>query len=169
MAGYLEGRLESFDGVYDALAGRLRAYLRSLCGDPAVADDLLQDTFLQMHRSRRTYEPRRPVTPWAYAIARHVFLMHRRAASRYARASAGAAAEFARQRESRDEPRARDDAAAVRRALEGIPSDQRAPVILHHVHGWSFAEIAARLGIRVNAARTRAFRGLKKMREGMDR
>jgi DNA-directed RNA polymerase specialized sigma24 family protein len=36
---------------------------------------------------------------------------------------------------------------------------------MHHVHGWSFAEIAARLGIRINAAKTRAFRGMRKMRE----
>jgi DNA-directed RNA polymerase specialized sigma24 family protein len=36
---------------------------------------------------------------------------------------------------------------------------------MHHVQGWSFAEIAERLGIRLNAAKTRAFRGMRKMRE----
>ena len=36
---------------------------------------------MQMHRSRRTYEPGRPVTPWVYAIARHVYLMKRRSAA----------------------------------------------------------------------------------------
>ena len=35
---------------------------------------------------------------------------------------------------------------------------------MHHVEGWSFAEIAARLGIRVNAAKTRAFRGMRRLR-----
>jgi len=37
--------------------------------------------------------------------------------------------------------------------------------VMHHVYGWSFAEISARLGIRINAAKTRAFRGMRKMRE----
>ena len=50
------------------------------------------------------------------------------------------------------------------RALEQVPADQREALLLHHVQGWSFAEIAARLGIRVNAAKTRAFRGMKKMK-----
>ena len=54
---------------------------------------------------------------------------------------------------------------AVRRALREVPPDQRQALLMHHVEGWSFVEIAARLGIRVNAAKTRAFRGMKKMRE----
>ena len=55
MQGYLGGRIDAFDRLYDALAGRLRGYLLSLCRDAALADDLLQETFVQMHRSRRTY------------------------------------------------------------------------------------------------------------------
>jgi len=46
-----------------------------------------------------------------------------------------------------------------------VPADQREALLMHHVHGWSFAEIAARLGIRVNAAKTRAFRGVRRMRD----
>ena len=53
----------------------------------------------------------------------------------------------------------------IRRALRDVPADQRQALLMHHVEGWSFVEIAARLGIRVNAAKTRAFRGMKKMRE----
>jgi len=82
MQGYLDGRVDAFDRLHAALAGRLRGYLRSQCRDAALADDLLQDTFMQIHRSRRTYEPGRPVTPWAFAIARHVYLMHARSTGR---------------------------------------------------------------------------------------
>jgi RNA polymerase sigma-70 factor (ECF subfamily) len=49
--------------------------------------------------------------------------------------------------------------------LRGVPDDQREALLMHHVEGWSFQEIASRLGIRVNAAKTRAFRGMKKMRD----
>ena len=45
------------------------------------------------------------------------------------------------------------------------PGGSRQALLMHHVEGWSFVEIAARLGIRVNAAKTRVFRGMKKMRE----
>lgn len=167
MLGYLAGRIDGFDALYDRLAGRLHGYLLALCRDATVADDLLQDTFLQMHRSRHTYQPGRPVTPWAFAIARHVFLMHRRRAARQARV----AGEFAVQPPASGRARLQgdlmDDRAAVRLALQSVAVDHREVVVLHHAYGWSFAQIAARLGIRVNAARTRAFRGLKRMRDAV--
>ena len=77
--------------LYAAFAGaRLRGYLLSQCRDAALADDLSQETFMQIHRSRRTYEPGRPVTPWVFAIARHVYLMNRRATARRLRFEATA-------------------------------------------------------------------------------
>ncbi|HTK29055.1 MAG TPA: RNA polymerase sigma factor [Vicinamibacterales bacterium] len=164
MEGYLAGQIDAFDALYAALAGRLRGYLLSLCRDASTADDLVQETFVQIHRSRRTYEPGRPVTPWAFAIARHVYLMHRRASSRrhrFEESLAMGASETDGARGAADTLADRDD---VRRALAGVPPDQRQAVLLHHVEGYSFAEIAARAGVRVNAAKTRAFRGLKRMR-----
>jgi RNA polymerase sigma-70 factor (ECF subfamily) len=85
MKAYLDGEIEAFDALYTAFAGRLRGYLLSQCRDATLADDLLQETFMQIHRSRRTYQPGRPVTPWVYAIARHVYLMKRRSAGRRVR------------------------------------------------------------------------------------
>ena len=164
MEGYLDGQLEAFDGLYAALSGRLRGYLLSQCRDRALADDLLQDTFLQLHRSRRTYEPGRPVTPWVFAIARHVFLMKRRSTGRRLRFEERLASDAASGDVVRDDLRTLAEQDEVRRALRRVPADQREALLLHHVQGWSFAEIAARLGIRVNAAKTRAFRGMKKMK-----
>ncbi|PYR42764.1 MAG: RNA polymerase sigma factor [Acidobacteria bacterium] len=165
MCEYLAGRIEAFDGLYAALGTRLRAYLLSLCRDSSVADDLLQETFLQMHRSRRTYQPGRPVAPWVFAIARHVFLMHRRGSARRVRFLERVAAAVGADDMMRDDRRALADVDAVRRALRAVPADQRRALVLHHVEGWSFAEIADRLGIRLNAAKTRAFRGMRRMRE----
>lgn len=166
MQAYLDGDIEAFDALYAAFAGRLRAYLLSQCRDAALADDLLQETFLQIHRSRRTYQPGRPVTPWVYAIARHVYLMKRRSTGRRVRFEDGLAADArAGDEVSRDASDALIDGDEVRRALRGVPADQREALLMHHVEGWSFVEIAERLGIRVNAAKTRAFRGMKKMRE----
>ena len=121
---------------------------------------------VQLHRSRRTYEAGRPVLPWVFAIARHVYLMHRRKMGRRVRFEERLASEIAA---SEAGMVVRDDAGIVerdrvRRALAHVPADQREAVLLHHIEGWSFAEIAARLGIRINAAKTRAFRGMRKLR-----
>jgi RNA polymerase sigma-70 factor (ECF subfamily) len=67
----------------------------------------------------------------------------------------------------RDDLRTLADVDEVRRALSGLPEDQHRALVMHHVEGWSFVEIAAKLGIRVNAAKTRAFRGMRKLREQM--
>lgn len=165
MTGYLDGRIEAFDALYAALAGRIRAYLLSLCRDSAAADDLLQETFMRLHRARRTYEPGRPVTPWVFAIARHVFLMHRRATARRLRFQSALADEMRRDDAVHDGLAALADRDRVRHALRSVPVDQRQALLLHHVAGRSFADIAGQIGVRVNAAKTRAFRGMSKMRE----
>jgi RNA polymerase sigma-70 factor (ECF subfamily) len=165
MVAYLDGELSAFDALYAALAPRLRGYLVTLCRNAAVADDLVQDTFMQLHRSRRTYEPGRPVTPWAFAIARHVFLMHRRRTFRRVRFEESLARDRTQTIGARDDRQVLVDADAVRRALVAVPADQRQALVMHHLEGWSFAEIASRLGIRVNAAKTRAFRGMRKLRD----
>jgi len=164
MAGYLEGKLDAFDGLYAALAPRLRSYLLAQCRDSALADDLVQDTFFQLHRSRRTYQPGRPVTPWAFAIARHAFLMYLRRTRRRLRFEDTLASELTTANIAHDDVRSLADRDEVQRALVHLPADQRQALLMHHVEGWSFAEIAARLGIRVNAAKTRAFHGMRKLK-----
>ena len=165
MQAYLDGRIDAFDALYAAFAGRLRGYLLSQCRDASLADDLLQETFMQIHRSRRTYQPGRPVTPWVYAIARHVYLMKRRSTGRRVRFEERLVADARSDDVPHDALETMVDSDEVRRALREVPADQREALLLHHVEGWSFAEIAERLGIRVNAAKTRAFRGVRKMRE----
>ena len=169
MAGYLAGRLDAFDALYAALAPRLRSYLVATCRDRALADDLVQDTFMQIHRSRRTYQPGRPVTPWVFAIARHVFLMHRRRTARRLRFEDTLAAEQAGTELIRDDVQALADRDQVQHALETVPADQRRALLMHHVEGRSFAEIAETLNIRVNAAKTRAFRGMRKLKQKLRR
>ena len=169
MAGYLEGRIDAFDALYDTLAPRIRSYLLGHCRDAALADDLVQDTFVQLHRSRRTYEPGRPVTPWVFAIARHVLLMHGRRTGRRLRFERALAADVRVAEASRDETAILAARDGVRRALKEVPADQRRALLLHHVEGWSFAEIAGHLGIRVNAAKTRAFRGMRKLKDAVTR
>jgi RNA polymerase sigma-70 factor (ECF subfamily) len=90
--------------------------------------------------------------------------MKRRSAGRRLRFEEALAAETKSNDVARDDLRTLVEKDEVRRALEQVPADQRQALLLHHVEGWSFVEIAARLGIRVNAAKTRAFRGMKKMR-----
>jgi RNA polymerase sigma-70 factor (ECF subfamily) len=144
------------------LAPALGRWLRSHARDASEADDLLQETFLQLHRARHTYDARFPVAPWAYAIARHVWLMARRTRSRRVQPTDQIETVDVAVRAEADAYATR---AEVRNALRAIAPSRRRAVIWHHVFGFSFREIAARLGIRETAAKLRSSRGMTELRE----
>jgi RNA polymerase sigma-70 factor (ECF subfamily) len=161
MREYQSGRFEAFDELHALLAPAVRRYLLSHLRDAAKADDLVQETFLQLHRARHTYDPGYPVTPWTMAIARHVRLMDRRTQSRRPWAP-----EDVTELELpvRGEAAAYAEKADVRRALEKVAASRRDAVIQHHVWGWSFKEIAAKAGIAETAAKLRSSRGMAQLR-----
>lgn len=164
MVAYQRGDRVAFDQLYWALKPRLSAYLLLLTRNRGRVDDLLQETFLQVHRSRRTYLPGRPVVPWAFAIARHVYLADTRKRIRTSRREivpddalpeipVPAEADGMADRES------------LQKALWQLPADQAEAVILSHVWGFTFGEIAAMLGIAGVTAKVRAFRGMTRLRK----
>ena len=161
MVSYQGGAYDAFEALYAALVGPVRGWLTNVTRDRLRAEDLTQDTFLQLHRARHTYDPRYPVMPWVMAIARHVYLMDRRTTSRRPRyvqedqlPERAAAAEVERH----------IDGAPVRDALRRVNPDRRDALLLHHVGGWSFREIARKLGIRETAAKLRSSRGMGQLR-----
>jgi RNA polymerase sigma-70 factor, ECF subfamily len=159
MRAYQGGAIEAFDALHAKLAMPLYHYLTALTRDRTRAQDLLQETFLQIHRSRRAFRPDLPVRPWVFAIARHVWLMDRRARSRRPAALA----------ELPDIPVPPEvaslaDRDVLRRALDRVLPDRREALLLHHVCGLSFAEIGQLLGIRPDAAKLRSSRGMADLR-----
>jgi RNA polymerase sigma-70 factor, ECF subfamily len=164
MMAYQRGDGTAFETLYGRLSPQLGGYLRSLCRDAARAEDLLQDAFLQVHRSRHTYLPPRPVKPWIYAIARNVFLMSRRAASRRARHESIADEELPEIPVPAEMERLADRR-TLQRALAGMPPDRREAMLLHHVWGFSFREVGAVLGVSEAAAKLRAHRAVHRLRE----
>jgi RNA polymerase sigma-70 factor (ECF subfamily) len=161
MVEYQSGRFEAFDEIYASLAPVLRRYLLGQARDAAKADDLVQETFLQIHRARHTFNPEFPLTPWAMAIARHVWLMHRRAASRRPWETDDVAD---LDLPVRAEAASLADRTDVRRALGQVAAPRRDAVIQHHLLGFSFKEIAARAGIAETAAKLRSSRGIAQLR-----
>jgi RNA polymerase sigma-70 factor (ECF subfamily) len=164
MAEYQAGSVEAFDRLHDALGPDLKAYLTALARDSTRADDLLQETFLQIHRSRAVHTPGEPVRPWVCAIARRVFLMDRRGASRRERhEQLASAADGDSSMAPADDERlhARQQ---VESALRRVPEGGRRAFLLHHLFGLSFREVGARLGITSSAAKIRSSRAASLMR-----
>ncbi|MBV8071588.1 MAG: RNA polymerase sigma factor [Acidobacteriaceae bacterium] len=162
MIRYHGGSLEAFQEIYAQLAPGVRRYLLHLVRGSEIADDLLQETFLQMHRSRAAYNANYAVRPWVFGLARNVFLMNRRAARRWAKLhdSREDSPEFPVLPEA-DRLGSQDE---IRRCMADLPPDQSEALLLHHEWGFSFEEIAGMLGISAAAARSRASRGMADLR-----
>ena len=162
MIAYQAGKLDGFTDLYAELAGDLERFFIATAGRE-VAEDLLQDAFLEIHRSRRTYRAPKPVRPWVFGLAWNVLRRYRRTAWRRRRREEAAGAALTRDVEAsrRDRP---FDASDLQEALRRLPATRREAWILHHQHGWSFPEIAARLAIGVDAAKLRSSRAMRSLR-----
>src|SRR5258707_14243852 len=162
MIRYQGGSLEAFQEIYAQLAPGVGRYLSHLAGGSEVADDLLQETFLQMHRSRAAYNPNYAVRPWVFGLARNVFLMNRRAARQWAKVheSREDLPEYPVLPEA-DRLGSQDE---IRRGIAHLSPDQAEALLLHHEWGFSFEEIAGMLGVSAAAARARASRGMADLR-----
>lgn len=171
MEAVLAGDARAFEGLYRALAPRVRGFLRGLCGDERTAEDLTQTTFLKVHRARSTYQRGAPVEPWIFAIARRSWLDHRRARRRRPEdlSSDGIVPEPPTKEEAAEGFDRLDPAVAdaLIAGLEALPDAQREAVVLLKVEGLSVADAALIAGVTPGALKVRAHRGYEALRRAI--
>lgn len=171
MSRYAEGDDAAFREIFNTLAPRLLAFLRRLCGSPELAHDLVQETFLRVHRARGSFVPGSAVVPWAYAIARNCFLSHARSVkSRGARNSLDIAEhEVPAGLDSNAEEAAavRQSAELVEQTLAKMSVTNREAFVLIRFEGQSVAEAAQILGASEGAVKLRAFRAYELLRAAL--
>jgi RNA polymerase sigma-70 factor (ECF subfamily) len=162
MIAYQAGDLSAFKQLYAILADEARRYFARTQRDRSVIHDLVQDLFLEIHRSRRSYAPSLPVRPWIFGIARNVAARNRRSSRLQPNEShQNAESELAVVPATGVPP---GEALDFENALTALPPSTREPWLLHHVFGFSFDSIAARLGITVMAAKLRSSRATRALR-----
>jgi RNA polymerase sigma-70 factor (ECF subfamily) len=172
MRAYVAGSREAFARLFDRLAPAVHAFFVRSLRSRTLAEDLVQTTFLKVHRSRFLWSPDRRVRPWVFTIAVRVRQDELRRKKGLAEAAgedeiAAAEAASARERAVPDAEVAlfqRSRAERVREALDRLPEAQRAVIHLHRFEGMSFAEIAEALGTTEGAVKLRAFRGYERLR-----
>jgi RNA polymerase sigma-70 factor, ECF subfamily len=133
--------------------------------------ELVQQTFLHLHRARRRFDPERPLRPWVFTIAFNAVRQHLRGRRRQ-KPRELALAYLTDRPELRDESPALEreqDAERVRHAMRSLRETQRKVIELHWFEGRSFDQIAAMLDLRVSAAKVRAHRGYRALRAALDK
>jgi len=169
MLRYQEGDRRAFDALFARLAPLVHGFFLRTFGEPSVADDLLQTTFLNLHRARQRYRPDQKLRPWLFAIAANVRMDELRRRHRIAPAASAEEIDRALERESLERPVAEpleeaERSARVRAALVELPDSQRQVIEMNRYDGLSFGEIAKALDISEGACKLRAFRGYETLR-----
>jgi len=172
MERYARGEDRAFSELYDALAPRLHQYLLRASRDPTRADDLLQQTMLRIHHARGRFIPGAEVLPWAFAIARRLFIDSiRRRKNENRTVSLETGGHEASPVEVADDGRPADELIDSRRLgnaidaqLERLPEIHRAAFELIQKDGLSIREAAAVLGATPGAVKLRAHRAYVALR-----
>jgi RNA polymerase sigma factor (sigma-70 family) len=168
MNRYAAGDLAAFEALFARVAPRVHGFFVRSFGDVPLADDLLQVTFMKLHRARSNYRNGSPLRSWLFSIAAHVRLDELRRRRRL-REDVDADTIERMADEHRDGPEVASDladvASAVRAAVGRLPEGQRVVVHLHRLEGMSFGDIAQMLGVTEGAVRQRAFRGYVALRK----
>jgi RNA polymerase sigma-70 factor (ECF subfamily) len=164
MATPLNTSSGSFDALYRDSARDLYAYVRTLLGDDAAAEDVTALAFERAYRRRATFDARRgSQRGWLFGIARNAALDELRRRRRSLPLVGELPDERAEAPDEEAELAVRRT--TVRAALAGLPPRDRELLALKFHGGLSNAELAAVLGTSESNAGTRLHRAVTKLRE----
>jgi RNA polymerase sigma-70 factor (ECF subfamily) len=159
----------TWEEVVEQHSARVYRLAYRLTGNVHDAEDLTHDVFIRVFRSLHSYQPG-TFEGWLHRITTNVFLdkMRRKQRIRFDALSDESAARLP----SREiGPEAAYDATHfdddVQRALDALPPDFRAAVVLCDIEGLSYEEIATTLGVKLGTVRSRIHRGRAQLREAL--
>ncbi len=148
------------------VAPALYALARARLGNEHDAQDAVQEASLRALRAQETYRPGAPLEHWIFRIAANVVKdMARRNRVRREAASHGPNADLflepakAMERE--------EDIGRIHRCLGDLDAEERAPLLLHLVHGVPQAEVAELMDLSVEHLRVRLYRTIRKVRRAL--
>jgi RNA polymerase sigma-70 factor (ECF subfamily) len=173
MDRYSDGDDAAFAQIYDLLAPRLHGFFVRHTGEVARAEDLVQQTLLQMHAARLSFARGSDVIPWAFAIGRRLMIDSRRRTKKEVLFET--AEDDARALDAKVERFAVPDslfmtkelAGRAQSELERMPEAHRVAYMLVRQEGLSVAQAAEVVGTTPTAMKLRAHRAYEALRAAL--
>ena len=157
MTLYQNGDYAAFECLYQRHSGRVFQYFRGKVSGE-VAQDLLQETFMKIHRSRAQYQPQYPFLPWLFTVARNNL-------NDFFKSTDQNVIKIELDADSIPLPAlpvtSEHDLTA---AISGLPHTQRRAIELRYLNEWSFEKIAEEMKTTPENTRQIISRGIKKIR-----
>lgn len=164
MRSYQAGDPVAATALIHLIGPALHRYFLADVVSRAHADDLLQETWLRIHRVRHTYRSGEPVLPWFYAIARHVRIDHFRKVSR-------TTAREEKLTDTSETTLSTSPDHAIMEELDALlaplPENQREVIEMLKVAGMSLEEVARATSSTVGSVKQRVHRAYKRLRQHM--
>ena len=167
LSGHLAGDADAFAVLAERYAGGLFGFLFRFVNDPGVADDLVQETLLQVHLAANSFDLNRPFKPWLYTIAankaRDLLRSRARRQERSLNAPGGgddAGPTLLDSLESAEQPTAErieetEQQRQVRDMIALMPENLRLILVLGYYQQLPYAEISQILDIPVGTVKSR--------------
>lgn len=162
MSGYQSGDHAAARLLIERVTPLLHRYFLIHAADRRYADDLVQETWMRVHKARHTHRRGEPVLPWIFAIARHTSLDAYRKARRIE--------VHERQVDSLPERPPRNPGSAANGPdldvmLGSLPKTQREVIVMLKILGMTIEEVARATSSSAGSVKQKAFRAYKKLRE----
>ena len=153
--------------VFDEYAGPMMAVASRLLADRRLAEEAVQQAFVQAWRAAGGYDPERPLGPWLYTVVRRTAIDAWRRERRHQGRTLDDVAPS--DLSSIASPAIEDasDAWDVRRALDQLPPGEREVVRLAHLEQLTQPEIAARMGVPLGTVKSRTHSAYRKLRAAL--
>ena len=162
----------SFALLLERHRGPVVNFLHRMVQNRAVSEELAQEVFLRVYRSRQTYEPTARFTTWLFRIATHVAL-NRIRDSRKEKGHESLSEELLEGVERQvvdNQPTIEQEmiqdvrVQEIRQAIQALPEKQRAAVLMHKYQGLEYTRIAGALGCSESAVKSLLFRAYETLR-----
>lgn len=171
-----EGDDSGFDYLIEKYRKPIVNFMYRMVHNQAVAEELAQEVFLRVYRSRQTYRAEARFSTWLYRIATNLGVNHARD-TKYERsaqtiyldqpdAETGTTPDVADSRPGAEAELVRDERMrAIRRHVMALPERQRNAVLMHKYQGLDYKEIGAVLHLSESATKSLLFRAYQTLRE----
>jgi RNA polymerase sigma-70 factor (ECF subfamily) len=162
------GELDALGQVYDAHHQHVRAFAQRLLGDESAAEDLVQDTFVALPRLVGKFRGSASLRTFLISVAVNKARHHLRSAVRRRLAHERSLSDERSCVSTPEDLTEREETlAALLRAMDTLPVEQRVALVLCEVEERSSADAAQIVGVPEGTVRTRIFHGKRKLREAL--
>ena len=148
------------------LIPHLRAFARTLTGDPTAADDLAQEAMMKAWDARASYQMGTNMKAWTFMILRNQFYSEKRRSWRQSQLDQEAAERTLVAVDDPEAPVALDE---LRQALKTLPEEQREALILVGAGGFAYEEAAEICGCAVGTVKSRVSRARRALQAALEK